>query len=380
MSSGRGHVDRVKQYAEELAVSVEHRWSQQEYNEDCFSEIAEVELRRFSIGGLSGADLLEWLVTARHLPFQSPIDEHFGKPHLTLWWSGRFQIDALFWDSATTDPHQHGFSGAFRVLAGSSLHSVFQFRETRRLNARLLLGEVSRATTELLTVGETRRIGRGKALIHSLFHLESPSVTLVVKTCGDPSGEPEYAYYSPSLALDVSMADTLNRKQLQAVDLLLESRGPLLEPLVSRLLSSCDGHTAASVLIRLCTAGVDPELFARLAHIARQNHREIAEAVLLGAQRHRMHWNLRQLRQVVRSPGHRFLLALAASEVSREEIDRILVKAYPTCEPSALITRWSNELEGAPAFKAMSGAIQQALHRLSREPVADRTAGRHGGT
>lgn len=360
---------RVQTDAIELASAIQERWSECGYDEDRFAEIAETELHRWPIGGASAADILEWLATTDHLPFQPPIDENFGKPHLTVWWSGRFQVDVLFWDTATTDVHQHAFSGAFKVLAGSSVHSIFHFEETGRPNASLLLGRVKQVATELLTVGEVRRIGRGRNLIHSLFHIESPSATLVVKTCGDPSGELEYAYYPPALALDVSGRNTLGRKQLQAVDLLLESRGPHLEPLVSKLLATADGHTCAMVLIRLCAAGLDPDVFARLALVARERHGAIVEAVLLGAEGERSRRDLKYLRQMVRAADHRLLLALAVGDLARSEIERIVLQRHPGSDPADLIARWIDEIGRVPSLGS-DVAFRSVLSRLPSRTLA----------
>ena len=93
---------------------------------------------------------------------------------------------------ATASIHQHAFSGAFRVVTGSSLHSEYEFVEQARVSQLLLLGEVRTQRLEALTRGDVRRITSGRAgLVHSLFHLDQPSVTLVIRTYGEPWAQPQ---------------------------------------------------------------------------------------------------------------------------------------------------------------------------------------------
>src|SRR4029077_7499028 len=113
---------------------------------------------------------------AETVPYQAKLDEAFGQPPVTLFWNGRFQIDVLFWHTATTAIHQHAFCGAFAVLGGSSVHCRYEFTPRRKLNSRFLIGRAALREVELLEVGAMRRIARGAGLIHSLFHLETPSV------------------------------------------------------------------------------------------------------------------------------------------------------------------------------------------------------------
>jgi hypothetical protein len=39
----------------------------------------------------------------------------------------RFYVEVVFWAEGTTAIHQHSFSGAFQVLVGSSIHTLYGF-------------------------------------------------------------------------------------------------------------------------------------------------------------------------------------------------------------------------------------------------------------
>ena len=106
----------------------------------------------------------------------------FGEPPLTLFWHSNFHIDALFWTTATTSIHGHGFVGAFQVMEGTSLQSEFEFETDTPKKGRCRIGQLRQVNASLLRTGVTQLIGGGERFIHSVFHLGFPSVTIVVRS------------------------------------------------------------------------------------------------------------------------------------------------------------------------------------------------------
>lgn len=125
------------------------------------------------------AEILDWVLQADALPYQEPSEIDLA---LTLYWSERFAIYALFWVDGTTLIHDHDAWGAFQVLAGSSLHTTFSFDESERVTSCVALGELKLRKLETLRQGDVREVAVGRAFIHSLFHLDRPSVTIAIFT------------------------------------------------------------------------------------------------------------------------------------------------------------------------------------------------------
>src|SRR5205807_1953880 len=108
----------------------------------------------------------------------------------------------LFWMDGTTAIHEHAFTGAFGVLHGSSVQSTYSFTPEKAASQRLVVGQTQFLTSELLNRGDIRAIHSGQSLIHSLFHLDRPSVSIVVRSSsklGDV--RPQYFYLKPHLAI-----------------------------------------------------------------------------------------------------------------------------------------------------------------------------------
>src|SRR5262249_57995999 len=170
-------------YFKRLGDSVGREWRTVGYNEDRFPEIAEQALLEMPPSQHIGTyDTLTWLVKSIAAPTQIGLAERFGQPPVQVYHTPRFYIEVLHWLDGTTAIHEHAFNGAFHVLSGSSIHCRYRFHEALRYNLRLKLGKIDLEQVELLEKGDTRRILPARAMIHSLFHLERPAVTVVVRT------------------------------------------------------------------------------------------------------------------------------------------------------------------------------------------------------
>lgn len=342
-------MELAREYVEQLAERLTVKWAAVGYDDDAFPTIAAEELEGHPPARIFNRnDLLSWLADAKNLPYQPDHDDHFGQPHVTLWWSCRFQIDALFWYSATADAHQHKFSGAFSVVDGKSVQTTYTCVERARLSSKIILATVAKERVELLDVGDVRPIGRDRRLVHSLFHLDAPTITLLVKSSPTESGEPEYVYCPPALVFD-PVPSPIGRKQLQALESLLRMQTDDVERYATLLVSGFDSHTALLVLIRLCTAAIDSAALERVVRAAHARYPAIAEAVLQGVDGERRRKTLLHIRQQIHDPDSRLLLFLCGTGVPRPDAERI-VDARPDRDGltlSALARRCIRSVEPA---------------------------------
>ena len=162
--------------------------------------IAESALANFSdLDGLSVQSLAEFLANTK---VGQQAKNPFSDLPVTVFMSRDFYIEVLVWAHATTSIHQHGFGGAFRVICGSSIHTRYRFESDYAVTDDLLVGRVSPVHSESLSVGSVRRIDPGMAgLVHSLYHLDNPSISLIVRDRGHLAFGPQYNYYPPFFAI-----------------------------------------------------------------------------------------------------------------------------------------------------------------------------------
>jgi hypothetical protein len=314
---------------EDLASELSLAWMQRGRDESVFPELAERMLERFvPASSVAPDDLFRWSLEASVLPRQFDLRSSFGNFALTVATRDDFHIDVLVWTDSTTAIHQHNFSGAFHVLQGSSLHTRWTFEETGRWSDRLKRGRLAVHDTEWLQTGSTRPILPGDQLIHSLFHLDAPSITVVVRTPTSARSSPQMNYERSGLAYDPHFEIARVEKIRQLLCLLWTTDHPQRMALSEAALRGIDAHSTVRIIssMRLQTPLGTP---ARLIDMVAARDAELAALLRKTMDLHERTRVLVDLRRQTRSARHRMLLALVLNLPDRTAIDAVLRQIAP---------------------------------------------------
>src|ERR1044071_9005127 len=204
------------EFFKQLGDQLEQEWRAKDFNEELFPALAAEALKSACLPEKSSAwQVLEWTLEQTELPRQRDVHAQFGEPPITLYSGPRFQIDVYFWFRGTTAIHEHGFCGAFQVLHGSSIHSWYEFELREKVSSFCQIGDMRLKSCNLLNVGDVQEILPGRQYIHSLFHLDHPSATIVVRTDKSPLFLPQFDYLKPGLAMDPFFEQDASTKKLQ---------------------------------------------------------------------------------------------------------------------------------------------------------------------
>jgi len=363
------------QLFEDLASELHAAWMQSDRDERNFPTLAERALARFAPAtAVTANTLFHWLIETDQLPRQFDPHSSFGNFSLTVATRDDFHIDVLVWTDSTTTIHQHGFSGAFHVLCGSSLHTLWTFEESRRWNDRLKHGQLAVRTTEWLKTGSTRPISPGAGMIHSLFHLESPSITVVVRTPSSATLSPPLNYERSGLAYDPYFDLRRADKVRQLLNLLWASDHPQRMALSEAALRGVDAHSATRIIFAMRTQ-ITTEAQTRLIDILESTDVELAallRTTVAGQRRDRL---LVELRKQTRSPQHRLLLALVLNLPDRKSIDAALHQIAPDEAPDDWLFDAIRSMHDTPGQLndrlnvlgfALNEASEQALRLMIR--------------
>ena len=329
----------------ELGRTVFARWKKVNFSLAEFPRIAQEALekrppaRHVDLPGLMRGFLLE-----EEQPAQSGSD--FGQPELIVYDNPRFYIQVLFWLEGTMEIHQHEFSGAFHVMAGSSIHSEFAFQNARAVSAHFRVGDLKLQRTELLETGTTVPIVSGSGHIHSLFHLDTPSVSVVVRTHNDPGTGPQFTYLPPHIAVDPFFSDPLTARRKELLDVMEKTGDPAYAGLVLKMLGDLDFERGFFIL--QSTMGHLAELgkWERAWKVFERKHAALAAKVKPTLEEIAWRDGPVGLRSSVTSPEHRFFLALLLNVPEREAI-LDLVEARYAGDPVETVLRWAEELSDA---------------------------------
>jgi hypothetical protein len=334
----------------ELGERIHAVWARHHFDEDCFPEIAAEAIREAAPHAHFRHDdvLTEWLLGAGALEHSR--NAEFGEPPITVYASSRFMIEILHWLDGTPSIHQHGWSGAFCVVAGSSLHSRYAFTQTRRISSSLRLGRLEFERAELLEAGDCREIRSGGDLIHSVFHLDRPSISMVVRTYQERDRLPQWSYVKPFVAFDpyapafirgrrlrkmLDMLAVTDRSRYQAFVERMSNEGDL--GIVWPMLQQCHAQWDA---VNRRSPGLDPEgLRGRL----RARFGEVTDQLFAACDEESRTTSLARSRAEVTDPRLRVFLALLMNVPTREQILE-LVATHEGGDPRHVVTRWLHEL------------------------------------
>lgn len=201
----------------ELGALLASRWAKHDFDELRFPDLATEELSRARLHErCTPEEVLAW-GSRGVFPVQWDARSSFGEPPLTIFDHPRFVIDVYTWFSSSTSIHQHAFSGAFGVLHGGSVQSRYQFERRHRVHARLFTGDLTFLEARVLSPGSVEPIRAGSADIHTLFHLEHPSLSVVVRTKEQSESLPQFQYLNPGLAFDPFYDPVHLRRRLECL-------------------------------------------------------------------------------------------------------------------------------------------------------------------
>lgn len=328
-------------YFQRLGERIEQEWLERSYDEEVFPQLVLDALRQDPpFGQVEVTDIVDWVFGPSYSFPQPSRGSFFGEPPVSLFHAPRFYIEALFWRSSTTAIHEHSFTGAFAVLAGASVHSHWRFALERALNSRMLCGRLERVSTEFLSVGDMRPIHSGGQLIHQLFHLDVPSVTIVVRTYIDRNHLPQYNYHPPGLALDGEEHDPLRARRLTFLDAMARGEIKGLEEHAGRLIRGGDLETVYQTFAALNRHQVDEGLLKELYRAGRERHGDIVDLFRRVCEEERRRGRVTGLRAQVAAPEARFFLALLMLMPDRDAIFDAIRRQFPAVEPLPAIETW----------------------------------------
>jgi hypothetical protein len=328
---------------ERVAALVEERWQKSGDDPARFPSLAAEVLRESALHDqVTFTDVLAHHLHADSPPPQRPFDPDWGHPAITICARRAIFIEVVFWLDGTTAVHQHAFSGAFQLIEGSSLESRYGFAESERIAPRLRVGRLERESIELLSVGEVREIAAGQGLIHSLFHLDRPSVTVVLRTYQEAGALPQWSYLPPGLAVDPALISE-SARLVQSLELLRATRPLDHAARVSELLQRLDGSGAFIVLQHCRRVMGEGGRLDGIYRRAREKHGSwIDQLPAVFDEQQRQELLLAQRREVT-DPDRRFFLALSLASLDEPARRALILKRYPGADPEALSARF-----GAP--------------------------------
>jgi hypothetical protein len=354
----------------DLGDRIARAWSRHRYGTDALPGIAANELERQPLHRvLHYKDILNWVACTNTLPYQMNVEATFGEPPVTTFWHPDFYIEVLFWCTSTTAIHGHGFVGAFQVLTGTSLQSLFEFEPQPPKRDLCRIGRLRQTAATLLRPGATQEILGAEQFIHSVFHLGYPSVTIVVRTHSRAVGV-QYLYYRPGVALAngyEATFDQLTSRLLQIARLQATMQSDDLRTTVARIGHTCELaasfkllETIQPILYAQNRGEAAAEVVATLVASAGYRAAKLAQALTLDQ-------NLRHLssaRSVIVDDELRLFLALLLTRQPRPFVVSTVEDYTGVAGASHKVAAWIRELGRQAVLNVPADETTESLMKV----------------
>lgn len=257
-----------------LVGRAEREWTRVRRRLQAFPDVAARLLAEFEYDWSKerlDRELSAWFLKGRGFPEQVALHNTFGQPPITLFNNGSLVVDLYLWVAADTTVHSHGFRGAFRVLHGRSLQETYAVTVTRRLAPGVMQADPGVPQMSILEPGDVRAILPGEQLTHRVIHLESPTVTLCVKTINEPRLH-QWEYYPDGLAVQRHDLAPELIKELYFFEYLLRQDAARADRFLRGIVGGLSVVMRMTLQESLCNGGLDlsePAVDLCLAQIRR---------------------------------------------------------------------------------------------------------------
>lgn len=333
-----------------LGQNVEAAWGATCHDEQLFPALATQCLEAARLHErVTHGEILAWAASTDRLVHQVNAGSDFGQPPLTLYAGEGFYIEVLTWVDGSTSIHEHAFAGAFAVLEGSSCHSRFSFACTDQVDDHVRIGQLTFEDVELLERGDCRPILAGDGLVHSLFHLDRPSVSVVVRTPGLRRHMPQWSYLPPGLGFDRDHMPPQIKRRLDVLGAMVDLQMPEATSAVAALLDWCDYFTAVKALSVIASQDQDGHVVDPLLAKARRRFGARTDILVTVFEESRRMHNITGRRKLIQDADHRFLLALLLNVPTRSAILELVAQRVPDRDPVDVVVTWLAELSSVPS-------------------------------
>ncbi len=368
-------------YADQLANLVVRLWDEHGREAESFPAVAEKALNELPPDtNLQMMEIVDWVLQTNEFPQQLDLAENFGQPPVTLFNNGDFNIDVYFWLENDTSVHQHAFSGAFTVMAGTSVNCVYEFEPQHVFDDRLTTGTLVFKKAEILRTGDCRRILSGSRDIHSVYHVDYPSISVIIRA-PDLSSLPQLSYIPPCLAYadDPELDTPLELRRRQVLRMLRRIDHPDYVDRLTKTLVSAGPSELLAVMLenRDYFIGRRDELRSLLLTL-KKTHGELIDRIIDAFKTLAKKTQIKELRSLIRDPDVRFFLALLQSLEHREPILKMTTQRYPDCDPVEQILDWTKDLSAIVQADALGVGISETgmtILRTALEGSAEDLAG-----
>jgi hypothetical protein len=219
-------------------------------------------------------------------------------------------------------------------------------------------------SSELLTRGSVHQIRSGPQFVHALFHLDHPSVSVVVRNYHDEGAPTQLGYLPPGIGIEPLVEPRLERA-LELYRMLVDiGRVRDAEQILGGIIKQPD---LMAVYLAMATIGEGAEERAigqRIRERARKLHGAVIDRLADAIDREEEARRVKALRSRVTAPDLRYFLALLLVVPTPAALRRLIAERTPGADFVTTVIGWLTVLAEQYAFDIRLDAVQLRLVEL----------------
>lgn len=287
---------------------------------------------------VSALDGLSWAISAERV---QATENNFGQPGITVLSRPEYRIDLLYWLQNAAPRHGHVSNGAFAAVHGRRLLTTFTFDSIEQIDSRVTLGDLASQPTTLMEEGESAQIS--ESLIHDLWWLEKPSMTISIRSAARSNAADAREYWESGVNIHPYQLHSDSTVERQLAALALMRLGSPVRYLVA--LESIFREGSASLCchaVEACRPDFEPEVRLLLRCVQDQSEVNSTRLRLLARLEDALSWilqrrNLESLRAT--STEGQLLAGLCWSGVTPADAAKLWRLEYATTADASTALR-----------------------------------------
>ena len=324
-------------YFKEIGESLSARCGEGELGEN-FPALAAEVLAKFPVPADIGIEFMaDWALGREKLPEQVNFHSGFGEPPLVVYEEPRFFAEVLFWFHGRTSIHSHGFYGAYQVLAGYSIEAEFAYHRKEEPEAGIQLGELEPMALRLIPPGEITRILPEEAFIHTVMHMGTPSLTLVIRNRG---GLAQFDYAMNGLGVNAYQNSQTHVRQTEVLSAFHEANPYEFETRMLEFLKAGSAHRLARVLKEMEHEIEEGFLQGEIKELAVERFGSLGEVIVASIARSIRSGKIWDEVAAQEDPALQLKTALLDLFPEKKTLLKVVGRTFPDREPADVLKEW----------------------------------------
>lgn len=309
-----------------VCSGIDDAWAIKGYALESFADIVWNATECFSFSDVGNLEVALALLQDPSVSAQQQLSS-FSDLYLRLFDNGRFWVEVLNWYGSDINIHDHDFAGVQFQARGHALNVSYNLTIECEYQG-LKIGHLDVGHAEIWEEGNRSIVAPGRHAAHNVCHLDSPTVSVLIRTHPQPHVGEQWNYFPPGVAGSYSIASASFRKKVKALRLLAKHDASAFVRATRRFYIDAMADEVLFALVKMTDIMFAPQYSHLLLEIA-ESYWPLGEEIVRAVSVHRAMEICKRLKDTISfSFEDRKCLAVLGASYDANSMNRIARCAF----------------------------------------------------